>query len=130
MLLVEDHPDVAEMTLVMLRMFDCVAEHATSVREARVRLDGESFDLLLADYRLPDGNGMDVIRAAADRPQIKRILLTAYGTALNPAEPGDPPFRVIGKPIEIDRLQALLDEARSLRHGARNGHDSGDGPGA
>lgn len=109
------------MTLVMLRMFDCVAEHATSVREACQRLHAEAYDLLLADYRLPDGNGMDVIRAAADKTELKRILLTAYGTAINPAQPGDPPFRIIGKPIEIERLQALLDEARNLRTSSGNG---------
>lgn len=109
-LLVEDHPDVAEMTLAMLRMFGCDVELAGSVADARARLQATDFDLLLTDYRLPDGDGMDVIRAAQGRPTA--VLLTAYGSALDPGRPGDPPFRVIGKPIELDKLEALVNDAR------------------
>ncbi len=119
-LLVEDHPDVAEMTVAMLEMFDCAPRHVATVADAKRALADETFDLLLADYRLPDGVGMEVIRdpASVGRPGLVRVLLTAYGSGMEAAEPGDPPFRIEGKPIEIDDLQALVDSTRAARDAA------------
>lgn len=112
-LLVEDHPDVAEVTLLMLRHLGAEPVHAATAAEGIKLAGSQAFDLLLADMRLPDGTGLDVIRhcAACDGgPRPRPVLLTAYGAtdALSGAE--GLVFERMTKPVEMDRLQALLDE--------------------
>lgn len=57
---------------------------AGTLAEARAVLAGERFDLVLLDVRLPDGNGLDLARELADRPQRPRIVVLTAN-----ALPGD-----------------------------------------
>lgn len=113
-LLVEDHPDVAEVTLLMLRHLGAEAEHASTAAEALELASKQRFDLLLADMRLPDGSGADVIRQVSPSGSNPRpVLLTAYG--VNDIIEGTQGLNCerMSKPIEMDRLQTLLEECRA-----------------
>lgn len=57
---------------------------AGTLAEARSLLAGERFDLVLLDVRLPDGNGLDLARELADRPQRPRVVVLTAN-----ALPGD-----------------------------------------
>ncbi|MFY1696604.1 FAD-dependent oxidoreductase [Solwaraspora sp. WMMA2101] len=53
------------------------AEALTALRELKLR--AEQVALLLADYRMPEMNGIEFLEAAMDLyPQARRVLLTAY----------------------------------------------------
>jgi GAF domain-containing protein len=53
------------------------AVEATSVAEARERLDERSFDCVVTAYDLPDGGGLDVVAAIRDdQPQTPCVLFT------------------------------------------------------
>ena len=53
---------------------------AGSVAEAKTSLDDHDIDLVVIDYRLGDGNGMEVLDYARQTaPQAEAIVLTAYG---------------------------------------------------
>lgn len=54
--------------------YDC--QLAASLREANDALAARRFDIILSDYQLGDGTGLDVIEAAADTPV---ILVTGAG---------------------------------------------------
>lgn len=60
--------------------------HVRAFSGAQPALSGEAFgnaDVLIADYRLPDGNGLDVMRKLRDRGWAGRaVLITAF-----PSEP-------------------------------------------
>jgi class 3 adenylate cyclase len=78
-LVVDDEPS-ARLTLALLlaRRGHRVRE-AGGVREAVEVLAADAFDLVLTDLRMPDGVGLDVLRAAKQqRPDPDVILLTAY----------------------------------------------------
>ncbi len=65
--LIEDEPDI-----------EVVAEAATAA-DAAAAIDAHRPDIAVLDVRLPDGNGVDVCRAARDRdPALRCLILTSY----------------------------------------------------
>lgn len=63
-LLLEDNPDDAKLCLVELKRagFEIDSEIATNSKEFTERLQTKSYDLILADYHLPDWTGLDALR--------------------------------------------------------------------
>jgi len=71
------------------------------------------FDLLVADLRLPDINGMEVIKQIkAAKPETEVIVITGYGTAATAVEAmklGVHDF--LPKPFTEDQIKKAIDEA-------------------
>ena len=64
---------------LLLRKRGHRVREAEGVASAIEALDREAFDLVLTDLRMPDGGGLDVLRAARTRrSDASVILLTAY----------------------------------------------------
>lgn len=89
-----------------------VVAEADDVRTAKNYLDqhGKEVDLILLDYFLPDGNGIDVIRhARACCPHVKIVLLS--GESKNPEVVIRTKGLVngyLGKEVEQEELKAKL----------------------
>jgi class 3 adenylate cyclase len=78
-LLVDDTTPARRVTARLLRDRGHGVREADGLRSAIAALEAEAFDLILTDLRMPDGNGLDVLRASrARRPEALVILLTAY----------------------------------------------------
>lgn len=60
-LLVEDDPLVRASTSGVLHSWGCTVCSAASLQQVQERFSGENFDLLICDYRLPDGTGLEVM---------------------------------------------------------------------
>lgn len=76
-LLVEDDEALARGIVMALAAPEREIQSAASVREARVALSA-TLDLIILDINLPDGNGLDLLRALrAEGVQTPVILLTA-----------------------------------------------------
>jgi DNA-binding NtrC family response regulator len=88
------------------------------VREAVRNVEGRDFDLVVTDMRMPDGSGMEVMRAARKAsPETAVILLTAYGSVPDAVTAmRDGALDYLTKPIPFDRLQAT---AAQVIHRAR-----------
>ena len=71
------------------------------------------FDLLVADLRLPDIDGMEVIRQVKEaKPETEVIVITGYGTTATAVEAmklGVHDF--LPKPFTEDQIKAAIDEA-------------------
>ena len=108
-LLVDDHPDTcaALERLLTLRGHSVAAAH--SIRDALEIAAEQSFDLLISDVGLPDGNGMDLIRCLrAERP-IRGIAISGFGmeTDINKSlEAGFAEHLV--KPVKLEKLEAAI----------------------
>jgi ActR/RegA family two-component response regulator len=71
------------------------------------------FDLLVADLRLPDIDGMEVIKQIrAEKPETEVIVITGYGTTATAVEAmklGVHDF--LPKPFTEDQIKSAIDEA-------------------
>jgi len=78
-LLVEDELAVAKGLAMVMREEGYDVDMADTGRGALEKLGANGFDLLVADLRLPDIDGMDVIQHVHKRqPETKVIIITGY----------------------------------------------------
>jgi CheY-like chemotaxis protein len=81
-LVVDDHPDTAEMLRALLELEGHEVRTAGDGAAALELVAGTEFDLLLSDLSLPDRSGLDLMRELRargfDRPG---IVLSGYGQA-------------------------------------------------
>lgn len=110
-LLVEDHRDVAEIMLLLLDALGYKATWAASVAEAHERVGQDRFDIMLIDYRLPDGTGSDFLAGLGPIEPSKAILLTAFENTTLPREETEGFFRILRKPVEVADLQNAIEAA-------------------
>jgi two-component system CheB/CheR fusion protein len=108
-LLVEDHEATAQVMAKLLRGAGYDVALATSVREAKQRVDGAAFDLLVSDNGLPDGTGLDVVRHLRATRQIPAIAVSGYGMADDLRLSYEAGFdEHLVKPIDLPKLQAAI----------------------
>src|SRR5918996_5119483 len=78
-LIVDDEPSARTTLAILLRKRGHRVVQAEGVRAAAKILAECAFDLVVTDLRMPDGNGLEVLRSAkAHCPEAEVILLTAY----------------------------------------------------
>jgi CheY-like chemotaxis protein len=108
-LLVEDHDDTRAMLARLLGSFGCDVTAASSVREAKALADREDFDLLLSDIGLPDGTGLDVMRHARGRRQIRGIALSGFGQDEDLRRSREAGFEQhLTKPVNLQMLREVI----------------------
>ena len=80
-LLIEDTRALAELYRSYLRDAPWVLGHAATAAEARVALGSEGADVVLLDLRLPDADGLDLLREVRSRPVAPPVIvITANGS--------------------------------------------------
>jgi len=79
LLVVDDEPSTRSTLALLLRRRGHRVLEADGLTAATKCLAEEVFDLVVTDLRMPDGDGLDVLRAVkAHAPATEVILLTAY----------------------------------------------------
>lgn len=93
-----------------------LVENAFSYKEAVKKLDKETFDLVLTDLRLPDKDGIDLLRLIKEKtPMTQVLLMTGYAdiqTAVTAMKLGA--FDYVAKPVIPDEILKKLQEALKL----------------
>jgi two-component system response regulator PilR (NtrC family) len=115
-LVVDDEPDIRELLELTLAKMGLGVVAVGSLAEARETLRNARFDLCLTDMRLPDGEGLDLVRhisgLAGDLPV---AVITAHGSAENAvAALKAGAFDYVSKPVGLEQLRALVKSALSL----------------
>ena len=79
-LIVDDEPDIRELLELTLARMGIETHSAADVSEATSLLDKQHFDLCLTDMRLPDGDGIDLVRyIQQSSPSTPTAVITAHG---------------------------------------------------
>lgn len=88
-------------------------DEATDGAAALEAIDGDRYDLIMLDYRLPDMSGLDILRKLRERDvDAVVILMTAYSTiesAVEAIKLGA--FDYVPKPFQMDALLLTVDKA-------------------
>ena len=80
-LIVDDEVSLRRVLGVILREAGHEVSETASVSEARARLAGPPFDLVITDHRMPDGDALSVLEASRDADAaVPVIVLTAHAT--------------------------------------------------
>jgi two-component system, NtrC family, response regulator HydG len=91
--------------------FESVA--CSTVKESLAMVSKQDFELVLLDYRLPDGTGMEVLEQIKhNHPQLPVIIMTSYSdirTAVKAMKAGA--YEYITKPVNPDELLLLIKSA-------------------
>jgi DNA-binding response OmpR family regulator len=112
-LVVEDEPDIVLIIRLVLEAAGHTMEAVETLGEARTRLAAAPPPgLVILDRRLPDGDGLDLVREVGRHaPPIPVLMLSAVVSAEDSAAAiATGATRVMAKPFEIDALEAVVDE--------------------
>jgi len=120
-MVVDDEPGIRTALRANFLRHGWRVETASCVREAMRNVEDRDFDLIVTDMRMPDGTGMEVMRAARKAsPDVAVILLTAHGSVPDAvAAMRDGALDYLTKPIPFDRLHST---AAQLVHRVAQAH--------
>jgi len=115
-LVVDDEPDIRELLDLTLVRMGLAADCVGSVGEAKRLLIEKRYRLCLTDMRLPDGDGLDLVRHIGEHCQeLPVAVITAYGSmenAVSALKAGA--FDYLAKPVSLDQLRLLVRSAIDL----------------
>ena len=113
LLVVDDEPDLRTLYELSLVREGYDVDSAGSVAEAWERLGERSYSAVITDMRLPDGDGLDLLRLleAAGRTE-KTIVITAYGSAENAVDALKAgAFDYLTKPVDLRQFRSVVASA-------------------
>ncbi len=117
-LAIDDEPDIRELLNLTLSRMGLKVTTAQDLTTARRALANGSFSFCLTDMRLPDGNGLDLVREIVEHhPQLPVAVITAHGKvedAVLALKIGA--FDFVSKPVDLSILRKLVNTALKLRH--------------
>jgi len=115
-LVVDDEADIRELLELTLLRMGLGVESAGSVAQATELLKAHGFDLCLTDMRLPDGDGLELVRyIGANCTDLPVAVITAHGSTENAvAALKAGAFDYVSKPLSLEQLRTLVKSALNL----------------
>jgi DNA-binding NtrC family response regulator len=113
-LIVDDEPDMLQLLKRSLEPdLGCSVLTTTSAREAVKRIAEEPLDLVLADIKMPEMDGLELLEVIKrHRPELTVVMMTGHGsidTAVTSMKNGAHDF--ITKPFDHETLVVRLEKA-------------------
>ena len=122
-LVADDDPGIRLLLVTFLRHQGFRAVEARNGREALEEMRAGSADLVILDLAMPEVSGLDVLRARADDPLLRRIpviVVTATRREATPDLVDEQAWAVLAKPFDLDALlttvRACMEEHPDVPH--------------
>ncbi len=116
-LIIDDEAGIRQGCCRVLQPQGFVVETAENFQEGILKIQGESFDLVLVDVMLPDGKGIDLLEPIRQRdPETISIIITGYATvelAVETIKKGA--YNFISKPFTADMLLLTVNQGLEKR---------------
>lgn len=112
-LIVDDEPLIREFLTEALKRKGYAVEKAENGKQALAFLKKQAFDLVITDLKMPDLNGLDVLRHTKElSPSTLVIIITAHGTIETAVEAmRSGAFNYLLKPFTPDSIETLIEKA-------------------
>lgn len=112
-LIVDDEPNLRKILAANLRKDGHLLSEASGCSEAKQLLARDEFDVVLTDQKMPDGSGMDVLRAIhEDDSTTSVVFLTAVGTVQLAVESmREGAFDFLTKPFTPEVVRSTVNRA-------------------
>ncbi|HQA09835.1 sigma-54 dependent transcriptional regulator, partial [Zoogloea sp.] len=115
-LIVDDEDDIRELLELTLLRLGLASDGAATLAEARQLLGERRYRLCLTDMRLPDGDGLELVRYISENVRdLPVAVITAFGSmdnAVTALKAGA--FDYLSKPVSIEQLRALVKSVFSV----------------
>ena len=112
-LIIDDDATICLMLQGLLKRKGFDTDAVFSAGEAIKKLENNSFDLVLSDFRLPDFDGLELLQKIKSlHPIVPVIIMTSYAdirTAVNAIKMGA--FEYVTKPLNPDEILLLINSA-------------------
>jgi len=110
-LVVDDEPGIRMALRTNFQRAGWLVDVASGSEEARRKLESQHFPLVVTDVRMPDGDGLQLMRSLrASSPSTAIIVLTAFGSvpeAVQAMRGGACDY--LTKPISFEELQSAVE---------------------
>ncbi|MDQ6859902.1 MAG: response regulator, partial [Verrucomicrobiota bacterium] len=107
--------DTARVLKRILEHAGYVVQHAASLAQARQLADEQRFDVLVSDVGLPDGSGLELMRALKERG-LSGIALSGFGMDDDRAASSAAGFSEhLTKPVDWPQLRGAIERVLATR---------------
>lgn len=124
-LVIDDEPDMRELLVLTLSRMGLACDTAADFKQGIECIKKNSYSLVLSDMRLPDGDGIDIVKFIQKyKPQLPVAVITAYGNvegAVNTLKAGA--FDYVSKPVDLKMLKELVKTALSMQNNPEEHHE-------
>jgi two-component system response regulator HydG len=108
-LCVDDEPHVVTLKCRILEAAGHTVTAASSAQDAVAKLQNNSYDAVVTDWRLGDADGRTVVQAAKSHSTVPVVVVSGYVTeAFQAAEPLADLY--LEKPVNPDELVTIVNE--------------------
>jgi CheY-like chemotaxis protein len=117
--------DTAEVMAQLIRGLGHEVAVVGLVADALAATQSATFDLIVSDVGLPDGTGLDFIKAFREHSNVPAVALTGFGTDEDVRRCLGAGFTShLTKPVNFGQLEQLIESAANLKAERTAGTDS------
>ena len=117
-LVIDDDVSFCIMLKTFLEKKGYKVTNAFSFQEAQQAVDKENFEVVLTDVRLPDSDGIELLKYIKDKSALTQVILmtgyTEIKTAVNAMKLGA--FDYVGKPINPDEIVHTIQQSLNKKN--------------
>jgi two-component system, NtrC family, response regulator PilR len=112
-LVVDDEKSMRDFLTIMLKKEGYGIVAAESGRDALAAVQGEIFDLVITDVKMPEVDGIEVLKAVKEiSPETVVLVITAFATTETAVEAMKlGAYDYIIKPFKVDEIKLIIQKA-------------------
>jgi signal transduction histidine kinase/ActR/RegA family two-component response regulator len=116
-LIVDDEITVKQSVSALLEEMGCHVVQASSTQEAVIQIQDWTPDVVLADFRLGDGDsGLKTIQALRQSlPYLPAFMISGDTAPSRLKEAAEAGFQILHKPLRLEQLRQVLSEAMTQK---------------